>query len=300
MVPSNVQLVTPSRLTGHGAALEEVKQPPGFWRRLLQSKLALLAVVILLATVLLAVFAPIIAPYDPDAPNFMAIRQSPNQAHWLGTDTVGRDVLSRVIFGSRVSLAVAVVAVSISLTIGVLLGATSGFFGGWVDAALQRVTEVLMAFPALLLIITIATALGPSLRNSMLIIGLLGWVTVSRLMRAEVLSLKERDFVLAARTVGATNTRLIMRHVLPNATGPLIVNTVFALRAAILTEAALSFIGVGVPQPTASWGNMINLATSITYLQTMPWAWIPPTIILITVVIAFSFFGDAVARTVRR
>lgn len=280
--------------------LEVARQSAGFWRRLFQSKLAMISVAILLATVVLAVFAPIIAPDDPDAPDFMAIRQPPSEAHWLGTDTVGRDVLSRVIFGSRVSLAVAVVAVSISLTIGVLFGATSGFFGGWVDAALQRVTEVLMAFPALLLIITIATALGPSLRNSMLIIGLLGWVTVSRLMRAEVLSLKERDFVLAARTLGATNTRIITRHVLPNATGPLIVNTVFALRAAILTEAALSFIGVGVPQPTASWGNMINLATSITYLQSMPWAWIPPTIILITVVIAFSFFGDAVARTVRR
>lgn len=271
----------------------------GFWRRLLRQWSARISFSVLLGVVILALFAPLLAPYEPNEPNFLVIRQSPSADHVFGTDAVGRDVLSRVIYGSRVSLAVAVVAVMISASVGVLVGSLSGFFGGWLDAVLQRITEVFMAFPTLLLIITIATIFAPSLRNAMLIIGLLGWVSLSRLMRAEILGLKERDFVVAARTAGATTSRLIFRHLLPNASGPLIVNTVFGLRAAILAEAALSFIGAGVPQPTASWGNMINVATSITHLEGMAWAWVPPTCMLVITVVAFSFAGDAVARASR-
>lgn len=277
-----------------------VRRAPTFWQRLLRDRWAKGALVVLGAVVLMAVFAPLIAPYDPNAPDFMAIRQSPSGDHLLGTDATGRDLLSRVIYGSRVSLAVALVAVIISGTIGVAIGAASGFFGGWVDAILQRITEVFLAFPSLLLIITVATALGPSLRNAMIIIGVFGWVSLSRLTRAEILSLRERDFILAARTVGASTPRLILRHLLPNASGPLIVNTVYGLRAAILAEAGLSFIGVGVPPPTPSWGNMINIASSMTFLQSMPYAWIPPTCLLVVVVVAFSFLGDAIARVVRR
>src|SRR5699024_1617673 len=148
---------------------------------------------------------------------FLAIRQAPSAEHWFGTDAVGRDVLSRVIYGGRMSLAVAVVAVLISGTIGLTVGSLSGFFGGWIDAVLQRVTEVFLAFPSLLLIITVAAALGPSVRNVMIIIGVFGWVTLSRLMRVEILSLRERDFMLAARTTGASMPRQVIRHLLPNA-----------------------------------------------------------------------------------
>ncbi|HET8522403.1 MAG TPA: ABC transporter permease, partial [Thermomicrobiales bacterium] len=227
---------------------------PTFRQRLLRDRWSGGSLIILALFVLIAVFAPLIAPYDPNKPDFLAIRQGPSSAHLLGTDAVGRDLLSRVIFGSRVSLSVAAVAVLISATIGIAIGSVSGFFGGWVDAVLQRITEVFMAFPSLLLIITAATALGPSLRNTMIIIGVFGWVTLSRLMRAEMLSLKEQDFVTAARAIGASTPRLIVRHLLPNASGPLIVNAVYGLRGAILAEAGLSFIGAGVPQPTASWG----------------------------------------------
>jgi peptide/nickel transport system permease protein len=276
------------------------RRSPGFWRRLVRLRLALLSLVVLGLVLLMAVFAPLLAPFDPNVSDFSAVREAPSREHWLGTDVVGRDVLSRVIYGSRVSLAVAAVAVLISSTIGLAIGSASGFFGGWVDAILQRITEIFLAFPSLLLIITVATALGPSLRNAMLIIGVFGWVGLSRLTRAEILSLKERDFTLAARTVGVGTARLVARHLLPNASGPLIVNAVYGLRAAILAEAGLSFLGAGVPPPTASWGNMINIATSMTYLEGMPWAWVPPTVMLVAVVIAFSFVGDAVARVLRR
>lgn len=277
-----------------------MRQSTSFRRRLWRDNRARVSIVVLVLVGILAIFAPLWAPYDPNEPNFMAIRAEPSRDHLFGTDSTGRDLLSRVIFGSRVSLAVAVVAVLISGTIGIAVGSLSGFFGGWVDAVLQRITEVFIAFPTLLLIITVATAVGPSLRNAMIIIGVFGWVGLSRLIRVEILSLKEQEFITAARTVGNSTPRLIMRHLLPNASGPIVVNLVFGMRAAILAEAGLSFLGVGVPPPTASWGNMINIANSITYLQSMPWAWIPPTIMLIVVVVSFSFLGDAIVRTMRR
>lgn len=280
--------------------MTRMRRSIGFRERLWRDNRARVSLVILGVAITLAVFAPLIAPYDPNEPNFMAIRAEPSRDHLFGTDSVGRDLLSRTIYGSRVSLGVAAVAVLISGTIGILIGSLSGYFGGWVDSILQRFTEIFIAFPTLLLIITVATAIGPSLRNAMIIIGVFGWVGLSRLIRVEILALKEQDFITAARTVGNSTPRLILRHLLPNASGPIVVNLVFGLRAAILAEASLSFLGVGVPPPTASWGNMINIANSITYLQSMPWAWIPPTVMLIVVVVAFSFLGDAIVRTMRR
>lgn len=277
-----------------------VRRSAGFRTRLMRDHRARVAIVVLGIAIFVAIFAPLIAPYDPNEPNFMAIRAEPSRDHLFGTDSTGRDLFSRAIFGSRVSLGVALVAALISGSIGIAVGSLSGFFGGWIDSVLQRFTEIFIAFPTLLLIITVATAIGPSLRNAMIIIGVFGWVGLSRLIRVEVLSLKEQEFITAARTVGNSTPRLILRHLLPNASGPIVVNLVFGMRAAILAEAGLSFLGVGVPPPTASWGNMINIANSITYLQSMPWAWIPPTIMLITVVVAFSFLGDAIVRTMRR
>jgi peptide/nickel transport system permease protein len=278
----------------------EARAAPTFWRRLLRDWRAVVTLLILAVVVLVAICAPLIAPYNPDRPDFRAVRQSPSPAHLFGTDTAGRDILSRVIFGSRVSLSVAVVAVVISVTIGAAIGSLSGFFGGGTDAVLQRLTEVFMSFPTLLLMITLAAALGPSLRNAMIIIGVFGWVSLSRLMRAEILSIKERDFILAARSVGVPTPQLIWRHLLPNAAGPLIVNAVYGLQGAILAEAGLSFLGAGVPAPTPSWGNMIQIANSVTYLQTMPWAWVPPTCMLVLVIVTVSFLGDAIARAFRQ
>ena len=299
MAASTVRAAPVSEAAPNLSEASETRRAPTFRRRLLRDRWGRVALVVVACAFLIALLAPVFAPYDPNQPDFTAIRQAPSSEHLFGTDIVGRDVLSRVIYGSRVSLAVALVAVLISGTIGLAIGSASGFFGGWTDAVLQRITEVFIAFPSLLLIITVATALGPSLQNAMIIIGAFGWVSLSRLTRAEILSLKERDFMLAARSIGASTPRLIMRHLLPNASGPLIVNTVYGLRAAILAEAGLSFLGVGVPPPTASWGNMINLANSMTYLEALPWAWIPPTLLLIVVVVAFSFLGDAIARVVR-
>jgi peptide/nickel transport system permease protein len=300
--PSTVLLAASQRQARALATAELTaagRPAPGFARRLWRDWRARAAVAVLAVIGLAALFAPLVAPFDPNQADFLAIRQPPSAAHLLGTDGTGRDVLSRVIYGSRVSLGVAVVAVLISGAIGVTIGSLSGYFGGWVDAVLQRLTEIVMAFPALLLIITVAAALGPSLRNAMVVIGAFGWVTLSRLLRGEILSLKERDFMLAARTLGASSPRLVWRHLLPNAVGPLIVNVVFGLRAAILAEAGLSFIGAGAPPPTASWGSMINIANSVTYLESLPWVWIPPTALLVLTVIAFSFLGDAIARTIR-
>lgn len=282
------------------AASQAPRTAPTFLRRLLRDWRALPALLAIGVIVVMAVGAPIFAPYDPNRPDFRAIRKPPSAEHRLGTDATGRDVLSRVIYGGRVSLSVAAVAVLISATIGVAIGCVSGFFGGWVDVVLQRFTEIFMAFPSLLLLITVATALGPSLQNAMIIIGVFGWVGLSRLMRAEILSLKEREFIVAARTAGASTPRIIVRHLLPNAIGPLIVNAVYGLQGAILSEAALSFLGAGVPQPTASWGNMITIATNVTYLQDLPWIWLPPTIMLVLAVLSFSFLGDALARVVRK
>lgn len=241
---------------------------------------------------LLAILADLVAPYEPDAVDLRAALRGPEDAYLLGTDRFGRDVLSRLIHASRVSLSVGVVAVSIYVTIGTVLGGVAGFYRGFIDSVLMRLTDMVMSFPALMLILVIVGLVGPSIYNVMVVIGLLGWPPVARLVRADFLSLRERDFVLAARAIGATGSRIMLRHMLPNTVGVVMVAATFGMAHAILIEAALSFLGFGVQPPTASWGNMLIDAQSLTILESMPWLWLPPGFMILISVLAINFAGD--------
>lgn len=261
-------------------------------RAFARHRLAVLGVVVFSVLAFAAIFAPIVATHDPNRVDLLAAGQPPSAEHWLGTDEVGRDVFSRLVYGSRVSLSVGLVAVTIYTLLGTLLGALSGYFGGFVDASIQRLTDTVMCFPPLIIIIAAVSIVGPSIWNVMLIIGLLTWTGTCRLVRAQFLALREQEFVEAARAVGVSDVRLIFRHVLPNALAPVIVSATFGVAAAILTEAGLSFLGLGVQPPTPSWGNLINLAQSASILQQMPWLWAPPGLLIAVAVLSINFIGD--------
>lgn len=263
-----------------------------FWRRFRRHRMAMAGVALLLAMAALAVAAPWVAPYDPNQPS-PAVDQPPSAQHLLGTDGIGRDVLSRLIWGGRISLTVGLVAVTISVGVGTLVGAVAGFFGGWVDNALMRVVDVVLSFPSLVLLIVVASILPPSIYSTMAVIGLLSWTGVARLVRGEFLSLRERDFVQAARAAGAGRARIMFRHMLPNALAPVVVAATFGVAEAILTESALSFLGLGVRPPTPSWGNMLSEALSYRVLVLQPWLWVPPGVMIFLAVISINLVGDA-------
>jgi peptide/nickel transport system permease protein len=263
------------------------------WRRFIRHRLALISSGVLLAIVLVALLADVVAPYDPTFIDPLVFDEAPTPAHPLGTDRVGRDVLSRLIHGGRISLSVGVVAVSIYMVIGVALGALAGFYGGWIDNVISRLIDVVLSFPTLMLILVLVSLLGPGLQNIMLVLGLLGWPQVARIVRGEVLRLRTNDFVWAARMIGAPNGRIITRHILPNAMGPLLVAATFGVASAILSESALSFLGLGVQPPTASWGQMLNDAQSLTILESKPWLWIPPGMMILISVLSINFIGDS-------
>jgi peptide/nickel transport system permease protein len=247
---------------------------------------------ILVVLVFLAVFAPLLTTHGPTAIDLSAYRLGPSADHPLGTDTAGRDIFSRLLYAGRVSLSVGLVAVSIYTAIGVVLGALAGYFGGWVDATIMRMADVVLSFPTLIIIITLASVLGPSIYNVMLAIGLLGWPPIARLLRGELLSLREREFVIGARAVGCSDRRLIFRYLLPNAMAPVLVAATFGIAYAILIEAGLSFLGLGVQPPTPSWGNMLTDAQSLTVLESMPWLWLPPGLMIALAVLSINFIGD--------
>ncbi|MCZ7568926.1 MAG: ABC transporter permease [Ardenticatenaceae bacterium] len=263
------------------------------WRRFRCHRLAVVGIGILLAIVLVAVFAPWLVPHSPlevDVPNAYA---APSLAHPLGQDNLGRDVLSRLIYGARVSMAVGLVAVGIYLTIGTILGSLAGYYRGPVDAAIMRFTDAVLSFPSFMIILAIVAAVGPSLYNVMIAIGVLGWPATCRLVRAQFLSLRESDFVLAARCLGIPDRRIILVHILPNAVGPLLIVATFGIAGAILTEAGLSFLGLGVQPPTPSWGNMLFAAQTLRVLEEKPWLWLPPGIAIALAVLSINFIGDA-------
>jgi peptide/nickel transport system permease protein len=290
------------------ACLGQQKKAPkrrGTWARFRRHRLASIGLAVICCLVLISAFAPLIFPLDPYGVDLRAYRQPPSLDHWLGTDAAGRDVLSRLIYAGRVSLSVGVVAVSIYTAIGVVLGALAGFYGGNLDGFIMRAADVVMAFPTLIFIITIASIVGPSIYNIMVIIGLLGWPTVARLVRGMILSIREREFVLAARSIGAPSRRIIFLHILPNVLAPVLVTATFGAANAILLEAGLSFIGLGVQSPTASLGNMLEAAQSLTVLDSMPWLWLPPGLVIAVTVLSLNFIGDGVRdaldpRQVRR
>lgn len=261
-------------------------------RAFARHRMAVAGLVVILMLIMAAVLAPLVATHDPNKVDLLATEQPPSRAHLLGTDEIGRDVFSRLIFGARVSLSVGLVAVAIYVAIGTVLGSISGYFGGIIDSLIQRLTDTVMCFPGLIIIIAAVSILGPSIWNVMIIIGLLTWAGLCRIVRGQFLSLREREFVESARVSGAGDMRIIFRHILPNAFPPIIVAATFGVAAAILTEAGLSFLGMGVQPPTASWGNMINTAQSAAILQQMPWVWVPAGVAIALSVLSINFVGD--------
>jgi len=236
--------------------------------------------------------APLVTPADPDRIDLKAIGKAPSLAHPLGTDLTGRDLWSRLVYGGRVSLSVGAVAVSIYVTLGVLLGSLAGYYGGRVDGWIMRFTEVVMAFPTLIILITIVAIVGPGLFNSMIAIGLIGWTGIARLVRGQILSLRAMDYVTAAQAVGSPQGRILRQHILPNVVAPIIVAATFGIAGAILTEAGLSFLGLGIKPPTPSWGNMINEAQQLTVIESKPWIWLGPGLMITLSVLAINFIGD--------
>lgn len=254
--------------------------------------LAVSGLAVLSLLLIMALFAPVLSPADPAAINLSKYRMPPSSENLLGTDTTGRDVLSRLIFASRVSLSVGLVAVAISVLVGTTLGAISGYYGGLVDSLIMRLTDIALCFPSLIIILVVVALVGPSIVNIMVVIGLLNWAEIARLVRGQILSIRELDYVDAARCVGASNRRIILRHVLPGVIGQLVVAATFGVAAAILLEAGLSFLGLGVQPPTASWGNMLSDAQSLTILERMWWLWVPPGAMILLAVLAINFVGD--------
>jgi peptide/nickel transport system permease protein len=260
------------------------------WRRLRRRRGALFGLVLVLGFVALALLAPWVAPHDPIATSWGAIRKAPSATYWFGTDEIGRDVLSRVIWGTRASLLAGVVSVSISLLLGVPIGLVAGFLGGAVDALISRITDAFLACPFLILAIAMAAFLGPSLTNAMIAIGVSATPIFVRLTRAQVLNVKVEDYIEAARAVGNPPWRIALRHVLPNVTAPLIVQATLAIAAAVIAEASLSFLGLGQQPPAPSWGSMLNTAKN--YIDNAPWMAIWPGLSIFLLVLAFNLLGD--------
>jgi peptide/nickel transport system permease protein len=260
-------------------------------RRFLKHKFAVIGIILFSLIVLVALAAPLLAPYSPYEIH-EEFGASPSLAHILGTDLVGRDLLSRLIYACRVSLAVGIGAVSIYVVIGVTLGAVAGYFGKWIDMIIMRITDVFMSFPFLMVILVIVSIMGPSLMNIIIILGLLGWPGIARIVRGSVLSIKEADYIKASIALGYSSSRIIFRHILPNCLAPILVNATFGIASAIIMEASLSFLGMGVQPPTASWGNILKDAQSITVLTTQPWLWIPPGLLILFAVLSINFIGD--------
>jgi peptide/nickel transport system permease protein len=259
-------------------------------RRLLRRPSALLAAAVVLAFIAVALAAPRLAPFDPIAMSYAAVRKPPSTLHVLGTDEVGRDVLSRVIWGARASLLAGVIPVAIALAVSVPVGLLSGYAGGWIDALIMRLTDAMLAVPFLIVAIALAAFLGPSLTNAMIAIGIAALPTFLRLARGTVLTLKHEEYVEAARALGCSHPRIAGRHILPNMLPPLLIQSSLTVAAAIIAEASLSFLGLGQQPPAPSWGSMLNAAQR--YLSQAPWMALYPGLVIFTLVMALNVLGD--------
>jgi peptide/nickel transport system permease protein len=260
------------------------------FRRLARNQLAVAGACILVFVAIAAVFAPSLSPEDPLEMNPTRLLGPPSAAHWLGTDEFGRDILSRVIWGARISLYVGAIAVTIAVLVGVSLGLVAGYYGGLLDDAINRVLDVVFAFPTILLALGIVGMLGPSLTNTMIAIGIVYTPVYARLARGTTLSVKERDYVEAATVAGATTPRIIVRHIVPNIAAPLIVQTSLSLSLAILAEASLSFLGLGTQPPDPSWGTMVNTGQRL--IELSPWPVVFPGLAIVLAVLGFNLLGD--------
>ncbi|TAL84084.1 MAG: ABC transporter permease [Candidimonas sp.] len=260
------------------------------WGKFKRNRSAMLGGLVVLFFVLVAVCAPLLAGYDPIQVSFSTIRNAPSAAHWFGTDELGRDIFSRMVYGARASLIAGMASVLIALVVGVPFGLLAGYFGGWIDGCISRVTEALFSIPFLILAIALAAFLGPSLINAMLAIGVSAAPLLIRLTRGQVLAIKNEDYVQSTRSLGASNTRIIVRHILPNVMPPLIVQATILIAKAIIAEASLSFLGLGLQPPSPSWGSMLNTAKD--FMVQAPWMSVFPGLAIFLVVLGFNLLGD--------
>ncbi len=261
-----------------------------FWERFSRNRLAFAGSILVGILFVVAILAPYIAPYEYDYIDRHHILEPPSREHLLGTDDLGRDVLSRVLYGARVSLAVGFVAVGLSTLIGIILGAFAGYYGGLIDRVIMRFVDVMLSIPTFFLILTVIAFVGPSIWNIMIIIGLTSWMGVARLVRAEFLSLKNREYVLAARAIGASDLRIIFRHMLPNSLAPVIVNAVLGVASAVLVESSLSFLGLGVQPPKPSWGNILTLGKA--NIEIAWWLSLFPGLCILITVLSYNLLGE--------
>lgn len=261
------------------------------FRRFRRHRLALVGLVIIVLLVVASLLGSQAAALEQ---NLKAMNKPPSGEHLFGTDRIGRDILARTLVGGRISLSVGLVAVLFSCSIGVLLGASAGYYRGWLDHTVMRMVDVVLSFPVIILLLCVASLVGPSIFNVMVMIGLLTWPTPCRIMRAQFLAIRERTFVEAARCLGATNFTIAVRHILPNAIAPVLVYASFGVATAVLLEAGLSYLGLGVQPPTPSWGNMLNTARNISTMERTAWQWVPPAITTVLFVLAVNFVGDGI------
>jgi len=261
-----------------------------FWRRFKKNKLAVAGGIMVIILFIIAILAPFISPFDPTEIHRGHILEPPSLRHPMGTDDLGRDILSRMIYGSRISLAVGFVAVGIATVIGVVFGAFAGYYGGWVDRLIMRFVDIMLSFPTFFLILAVIAFVGPSIWNIMIVIGFTSWMGVARLVRAEFLSLKDREFVLAAKALGVSDIRIIFKHILVNSMAPVIVSAVLGVASAILVESALSFLGIGVQPPTPSWGNILTLGKD--NIEIAWWLSVFPGLAILITVLSYNLVGE--------
>ncbi len=275
-------------------ALFEASEPyyKTIWRRFKKHKLGVISMYILILIVLAALLAPLIAPFNPDK-TVAKFNQAPSSIHWLGTDQVGRDLLSRLLYGTRVSLQVGFMATLISTLVGVILGLISGYFGGWIDVLIMRFTDMVMSFPYLLLVLVAASIFEPGIWSIILILGFVDWPGIARLVRGNVLSLREKSFVQGAELAGLPKRQILISEILPNTTAPVLIYATSVMAISMLDEAALSYLGLGVEPSTSSLGNLLGGAESLTVLTRYPWRWLPPGLMILVLVVSINFIGDA-------
>jgi len=256
------------------------------------NRLMIFGIGIVLFFAIVAVFAPLIAPHDPGQIDIENILTGPSRQHLLGTDSLGRDLFSRMVYGTRISLLVGLIAVGISAIIGILLGSLAGYYGRWVDVLIMRFVDIMLCFPTFFLILAVIALLEPSIVNIMIIIGVTSWMGVARLIRAEILSLKERDFIYAEKAIGASDLRIIVRHLIPNAIAPVLVSITLGIAAAILVESSLSFLGIGVQPPTPSWGNILSEGKSV--MGAAWWMMLFPGLAIFITVLGYNLLGEGI------
>ncbi len=267
-------------------------------RRFLRNRLAVVGAVILVAVIVLAVGAPRFTPYNPTSVDLGVFRQPPSARHLLGTDSSGRDVLTRLLYAGRTSLTVGLVAALLSVVVGLALGAVAGLLGGWLDSVIMRGADIVLSFPSIIVVVVVAGVLGPSVGVLVVVMAATNWPTACRVVRGLALSLREQEYVQAARAAGAGTGRVLLRHIVPAVLAPVSVVATLLVAQCILAEAALSFLGLGVQPPQASWGNMLNDAQDITLIRMMPWLWLPPGIAIAATVLAVNFVGDGLRDAV--